>query len=39
MKKDNLDDLTVLLDILEACTIKLKPLKSYETLEILKLQK
>jgi len=39
IKKDNLDDLNILLDILEACVIKLKPIKSYETLQILKLQK
>jgi len=39
MEKDNLDDLTILLDILEACVVKLKPIKSYETLQILKLQK
>jgi len=38
MKKENLDDLSILLDILEACAIKLKPMKSYETLQILKLK-
>ena len=39
MKKENLDDLSILVDILEACAIKLKPIKSYETLQILKLKK